>query len=54
MPKLTDAMPCIEVVEMVAYIMPIVALFQVFDGLTAVTGGIMRSLGKQVGKISYS
>ncbi|THH31443.1 hypothetical protein EUX98_g2769 [Antrodiella citrinella] len=36
-----------EVVEMVASILPIVSLFQVFDGLSAVTGGILRAMGKQ-------
>ncbi|KZT68931.1 MATE efflux family protein [Daedalea quercina L-15889] len=36
-----------EVVELVASILPIVALFQVFDGLSGVTGGILRAIGKQ-------
>ncbi|PCH45028.1 MATE efflux protein [Wolfiporia cocos MD-104 SS10] len=36
-----------EVVELVAAILPIVALFQVFDGLGGVTGGILRATGKQ-------
>jgi MATE family multidrug resistance protein len=36
------------VVSLVASILPIVALFQVFDGLSAVTGGILRARGKQV------
>lgn len=35
-------------VELVAAILPIVALFQVFDGLGAVTAGILRAIGKQV------
>ena len=35
------------VVEMVAAILPLVALFQVFDGLGGVTGGILRASGKQ-------
>ncbi|KIP09793.1 hypothetical protein PHLGIDRAFT_116113 [Phlebiopsis gigantea 11061_1 CR5-6] len=36
-----------SVVSMVAFILPIVALFQVFDGLGAVTAGILRAEGKQ-------
>jgi len=36
-----------EVVELVASILPVVALFQVFDGLGGVTGGILRAAGKQ-------
>ncbi|EPQ53474.1 MATE efflux family protein [Gloeophyllum trabeum ATCC 11539] len=35
------------VVELVASILPLVALFQVFDGLGATTGGILRARGKQ-------
>jgi MATE family multidrug resistance protein len=31
----------------VAQIMPIVALFQVFDGMSALTSGIMRARGQQ-------
>lgn len=31
-----------------ASILPLVALFQVFDGLSAVTAGILRARGKQV------
>ncbi|KAJ7594178.1 mate-domain-containing protein [Mycena floridula] len=37
-----------EVVELVASILPLVALFQIFDGNSAVTGGILRARGKQV------
>ncbi|KAF7761744.1 hypothetical protein Agabi119p4_9736 [Agaricus bisporus var. burnettii] len=37
-----------EVVSLVASIMPLVALFQVFDGTAAVTGGILRAQGKQL------
>ncbi|KAF9441560.1 MATE efflux family protein [Macrolepiota fuliginosa MF-IS2] len=37
-----------EVVQMVAGILPLVALFQVFDGTSAVTGGILRAQGKQL------
>lgn len=37
-----------EVVELVASILPLVALFQVFDGVASVTGGILRAEGKQV------
>ncbi|KAL0958292.1 hypothetical protein HGRIS_000439 [Hohenbuehelia grisea] len=36
-----------EVVKLVASILPLVALFQVFDGTSAVTAGIFRSRGKQ-------
>ncbi|KAJ6548473.1 multidrug/Oligosaccharidyl-lipid/Polysaccharide flippase [Mycena capillaripes] len=36
------------VVEMVASTLPLVALFQLFDSTTAVTGGILRARGKQV------
>ena len=35
------------VVSLVASILPLVALFQVFDGLAGVTGGILRAAGKQ-------
>ncbi|KAI0318084.1 MATE efflux family protein [Amylostereum chailletii] len=35
------------VITLVAAILPIVGLFQVFDGLSAVTGGILRARGKQ-------
>ncbi|KAI0341507.1 MATE efflux family protein [Trametopsis cervina] len=35
------------VVTMVASILPVVSLFQVFDGLSAVTAGILRAQGKQ-------
>lgn len=37
-----------EVVNLVASILPLVALFQVFDGNSAVTSGILRARGKQV------
>ena len=37
----------IEVVKLVASLMPICALFQVFDGTAGVTGGILRARGKQ-------
>ncbi|KAF5336420.1 hypothetical protein D9611_006482 [Ephemerocybe angulata] len=36
-----------EVIALVADIIPLVALFQVFDGNSAVTSGILRSRGKQ-------
>ncbi|KAJ7054450.1 MATE efflux family protein [Mycena amicta] len=36
------------VVELVASIFPLVALFQVFDGTSAITGGILRAKGKQM------
>ncbi|KAF8508260.1 mate-domain-containing protein [Hysterangium stoloniferum] len=37
-----------EVVSLVASILPLVGLFQIVDGLTATTGGILRSKGQQV------
>ena len=37
-----------EVVALVASILPLVSLFQVFDATSAVTGGILRARGKQV------
>jgi MATE family multidrug resistance protein len=36
------------VVKLVASILPIVGLFQVFDGWAAVTSGVLRAKGKQV------
>ncbi|EIW77128.1 multidrug Oligosaccharidyl-lipid polysaccharide flippase [Coniophora puteana RWD-64-598 SS2] len=36
-----------HVVELVASILPLVALFQVFDGTSGVTAGILRARGKQ-------
>ncbi|PPQ85010.1 hypothetical protein CVT25_010399 [Psilocybe cyanescens] len=36
-----------EVVELVAAIIPLLSLFQVFDGTSAVTSGILRARGKQ-------
>ncbi|KAI9458930.1 MATE efflux family protein [Lactarius psammicola] len=36
-----------SVVGLVASILPLVALFQVFDGLNTVSGGILRARGKQ-------
>ncbi|KAI1798396.1 MATE efflux family protein [Ganoderma leucocontextum] len=36
-----------SVVSLVASILPLVALFQVFDGLSAVTAGVLRAVGKQ-------
>ncbi|KAF9041212.1 multidrug/Oligosaccharidyl-lipid/Polysaccharide flippase [Panaeolus papilionaceus] len=36
-----------EVAKLVASIIPLVSLFQVFDGTAAVTAGILRSIGKQ-------
>ncbi|KAH6900841.1 mate-domain-containing protein [Coprinopsis sp. MPI-PUGE-AT-0042] len=36
-----------EVVQLVATILPLVALFQVMDGIGAVTAGILRAVGKQ-------
>ncbi|KAG5352495.1 hypothetical protein C0989_002049 [Termitomyces sp. Mn162] len=40
-----------DVVSLVASILPLVALFQVFDGNAAVTDGILRARGKQVSSI---
>lgn len=37
-----------EVVSMVSSILPLCALFQVFDGTAAVAGGILRAQGKQL------
>jgi len=37
-----------EVVALTASIIPLLSLFQVFDGTSAVTGGILRARGKQV------
>jgi MATE family multidrug resistance protein len=37
-----------EVVKLVASVLPIMGLCQVFDGWSAVTGGILRAKGKQV------
>ena len=37
-----------DVIKLVASILPVVALFQVFDGLSGVSGGILRARGKQV------
>ncbi|KAF9059686.1 mate-domain-containing protein [Rhodocollybia butyracea] len=36
-----------DVAKMVASILPLVALFQVFDGNAGITGGILRARGKQ-------
>ncbi|KAI0746552.1 MATE efflux family protein [Daedaleopsis nitida] len=36
-----------DVVSLVASILPLVALFQVTDGLSAITSGILRAVGKQ-------
>ncbi|KAJ2918977.1 hypothetical protein MD484_g1459, partial [Candolleomyces efflorescens] len=37
-----------EVIALVSEILPLVALFQVFDGNAAVTGGVLRARGKQL------
>ena len=37
----------LAVVSLVAAILPLVALFQVFDGLSAIAGGVLRAIGKQ-------
>ena len=44
----TNELPETEVVKLVADILPLVALFQIADGLSGVTGGILRARGKQV------
>lgn len=36
-----------EVVALVSKIIPLVALFQVFDGNSAIAAGIFRAIGKQ-------
>ncbi|KAF8554272.1 mate-domain-containing protein [Imleria badia] len=36
-----------EVVSLVASILPLIALFQVFDAATCITGGVFRARGKQ-------
>jgi MATE family multidrug resistance protein len=40
-----------EVVTLVASILPLVALFQVFDGNSAITAGILRARGKQANAV---
>jgi MATE family multidrug resistance protein len=42
-----------EVVTLVASILPVVAVFQVFDGTNAVSGGILRARGKQVSVLLF-
>ena len=37
-----------RVVSLVASVLPLVALFQVFDGLSETTAGILRARGRQV------
>ncbi|KAG2752800.1 MATE efflux family protein [Suillus brevipes Sb2] len=37
-----------KVVALVASILPLVATYQVFDGIAAVTGGVLRAQGKQL------
>ncbi|THV07085.1 MATE efflux family protein [Dendrothele bispora CBS 962.96] len=37
-----------EVAQIVSHILPLVALFQVFDGNAAITAGILRARGKQI------
>ncbi|KIN92668.1 hypothetical protein M404DRAFT_1009438, partial [Pisolithus tinctorius Marx 270] len=37
-----------EVIELVAAVLPLVALVQIFDDSSAVVGGILRARGKQV------
>ena len=35
---------------LVASVLPLVALFQVFDGLAGTTGGVLRARGRQVSR----
>jgi Na+-driven multidrug efflux pump len=44
----SDAHSVSEVVALVASVLPLVATYQVFDGIAAVTGGVLRAQGKQV------
>ncbi|KAG1884438.1 mate-domain-containing protein [Suillus subluteus] len=37
-----------EVVTLVASVLPVVAMYQVFDGIAAVTSGVLRAQGKQL------
>jgi multidrug resistance protein, MATE family len=39
---------------LVASIIPLVALFQVFDGVAGVSGGILRARGRQVWRNSFT
>jgi multidrug resistance protein, MATE family len=36
-----------EVIEIVASVMPVVSIMQVFDGLSAVAHGLLRGIGRQ-------
>lgn len=38
----------IEVLKLVAGVLPLVALFQIFDGVAAIANGILSAQGKQV------
>jgi hypothetical protein len=38
----------VEIISTVAKIMPLISLFQIFHGISAVTGAIARARGKQV------
>jgi MATE family multidrug resistance protein len=49
----SDAHSVSEVVALVASILPLVATYQVFDGIAAVTGGVLRAQGKQVSARSF-
>ena len=42
-----------DIVKLVAAILPIVALFQVFDATSAVNSGILRATGRQVRYLEY-
>ena len=45
--RFRDADHGLEVIYMVSSILPLVALFQLMDGLAAVVAGILRAQGKQ-------
>lgn len=42
------SMIIVEVASLVAAVLPLVALFQIFDGANSVSGAIMRACGNQV------
>ncbi|KAH8998173.1 MATE efflux family protein [Lactarius akahatsu] len=47
LPGVITSLCVLGVINLVASILPLVALFQVFDGLNTVSGGILRARGKQ-------
>lgn len=42
-----------EVVAVVATVLPLVALSQVFDGLSGTTAGILRARGRQASTVPF-